>query len=278
VPEKNMKLMTVISGLILSLCLQPVTWSSEPQQQVSFTAVQTLSNVAPDVRIRYGNAKTQFIEGWYTTETKPLADIVFVHGGCWLSQYDISHSRALANSLRQHGYRVWSVEYRRVGDEQGHWPYSLDDIMAATELLIEEQQLNSKTTVLMGHSAGGHLALLAANKLNSSIAGVIGLAAITDIVQYARGKNSCQQATTQFMQGSPEEHPEMYLMANPIQQNMHTNTWLLYGGADHIVPATQATNVSGVHQVKTENAGHFDYIYPHSLAWNDVLKTIKNIL
>jgi acetyl esterase/lipase len=50
----------------------------------------------------------------------------------------------------------------------------------------------------VGHSAGGHLALLAGGEIKR-LKGVIGLAAITDIAEYAMGSNSCQKVTNNFM-------------------------------------------------------------------------------
>ncbi|XOV80455.1 MAG: alpha/beta hydrolase family protein [Aestuariibacter sp.] len=273
-----MKHIKVILGLTFTLWLLVPAQANEPQQQVTFASVQALSDVTPDSHIAYGKSTTQFIESWQPALQKPIADIVFIHGGCWLSQYDVTHSRALSAALSLQGYRVWSVEYRRVGDESGNWPHSLNDIVSAVRFLTENQKLIPKQTLLMGHSAGGHLALLAGSKLANEVAGVIGLAAITDIEQYAQGDNSCQRVAEQFMQGTPEEIPEKYQQANPIYQTMHPNTWLVYGGADHIVPAKQAMSLSGVNRIKTDNAGHFDFIHPHSIAWNDVMSALQRAL
>jgi len=68
-------------------------------------------------------------------------------------------------------------------------------------------------TVVVGHSAGGHLALLAGSEL-PELKAVVGLAAITDIVAYSEGQNSCQQATPQFMGGA--------LLKNPMHINKRT--------------------------------------------------------
>ena len=56
----------------------------------------------------------------------------------------------------------------------------------------------------MGHSAGGHLALLAGGEIKQ-LKGVISLAAITDIAEYAAGTNSCHEVTKDFMQGMPKD-------------------------------------------------------------------------
>jgi len=53
------------------------------------------------------------------------------------------------------------------------------------------------------------------------VKGVIGLAAITDIEEYAAGSNSCQKVTKNFMQGMPKDKPAEYHKANPSKQPLH---------------------------------------------------------
>ena len=99
------------------------------------------------------------------------------------------------------------LEYRRLGDEGGGWPGSLDDILQALELLTNTQDtgFQPRNITLVGHSAGGHLALLASQpQQRLRIRGVIGLAAITDIEAYAAGASGCQQAGANFLATAPE--------------------------------------------------------------------------
>jgi pimeloyl-ACP methyl ester carboxylesterase len=129
--------------------------------------------------------------------------------------------------------------------------------------------------VIMGHSAGGHLALLAASE-NQNIDAVIGLAAITDIVEYSRGENSCQTATIDFMGGVYEANPAAYEAANPVGKPLNDKTILLQGDIDVIVPPEQS-QLAGASRVVFEGAGHFDWVHPGTAAYQLLLSTLKDL-
>ncbi|MFP3830689.1 alpha/beta hydrolase, partial [Pseudomonas sp. SIMBA_021] len=87
-----------------------------------------------------------------------------------------------STGLAQAGFNVWSVEYRRSGKSGVGWPVTFDDIKAGilASSVYNSGEFKLNNTVVIGHSAGGHLALLAGGQM-SELKGVIGLAPITDI-------------------------------------------------------------------------------------------------
>ena len=87
---------------------------------------------------------------------------MLVHGGCWRAQYGRDLEDRVAADLAARGLAVWNVEYRRL-DCGGDWPAPLDDVVAAATAL--PQEIDPARVALAGHSAGGHLALLAANRV-----------------------------------------------------------------------------------------------------------------
>lgn len=256
-----------------------IDYTSVPAQ-VSFKSVMELPSAEPDEKMAYGDDPFQYGLLWQpkTKSKKPL--IIMIHGGCWLNAFGVDHSYPMATTLAQQGFPVWSLEYRRTGDEGGGWPGSFDDIKLAlskTHSLLKQHAQTDKI-ILMGHSAGGHLALLAASENTAlNFSKIIGLAAITDVSRYAMGQNSCQQATPQFMSGMPSEQPTAYQNASLVYRQLPNQTILLQGNADNIVPVLQ----SQLHQVNsemTEGAGHFDWIHPGSPAFKHLLKLINSVI
>lgn len=261
--------------------------TAAPLYNVSFNSVLALPVKNQDMKLAYGKAALQFgLLSLPVTKvsTKPPL-VIFVHGGCWLNAYDIGHSKALSQALTEAGYAVWSLEYRRVGDEGGGWPGSFNDVMQGihyAQAQFEQYGVDVNRIALMGHSAGGQLALLAGEKLAgdkkaAQIQAVIGLAAITDMASYAKGSNSCQSATAQFIGASPEQALALYQQASPTAQKAHPHTLLLQGSADQIVPTTQAT-ASGMPYRMVEKAGHFDWIHPQSAAYSQLILTLQELV
>ena len=241
--------------------------------QVSFTDVMQSAYREPDSITHYGPSPLQ--QAFYWASVQPRrATVIFVHGGCWLNSFDVQHAKPLATALSAQGYDTWAIEYRRTGDSGGGWPGSRDDVIQAVDHLLPH--VITSPVILMGHSAGGHLALLAASHHHQAVSAVIGLAAITNVSRYAAGDNSCQQATTQFMGGTPEALPTDYQQADVNRNTPHQRTVLLHGESDLLVPVAQA-ELSPAQRVLLPDVGHFDWIHPDSLAFQTLLSALKKV-
>jgi len=237
--------------------------------QVPYSALGVLPTSEADEQFSYGDDLLQTIYTWHgrssTNEMYADKALIFIHGGCWLNAYGYEHAKGMYHALAELGMGVYVTEYRRVGDEGGGWPGSLDDVTQAISTALKRIENEGRYTniYIAGHSAGGHLALLAAQRLSSSslnlsradIKRIIGLAAITDIQSYAKGHNSCQSATAKPTHGSL-----------PIT--------LLQGDADSIVPARHAV-LSGTNQKIIKNGGHFDWLHPESTSFDALLEVIS---
>ncbi|CAB0151601.1 hypothetical protein PSI9734_01975 [Pseudidiomarina piscicola] len=245
---------------------------------VPYSAVTELDFDAPLKRLSYGPDALQFIDLWpRPDEASPL--VIFIHGGCWLSAYDIKHSYPATSALWHAGFTVASIEYRRTGDTGGGWPGSWNDIQNAIDSLRQQAQFNDpqRKVILMGHSAGGHLALLAANQFSGFVDHVVGLAAITDLASYIKMDGSCQRGGKQFMHNASAAD---WQVADPARQPPTSAVTLLQGEADSIVPVAQATRYD--HSTTTTvitlpKAGHFDWIHPQTDAWKHLLATMETI-
>jgi len=256
--------------------------------QVPYSALGVLPTSEADEQFSYGDDPLQTIYTWHgrssTNEMYADKALIFIHGGCWLNAYGYEHAKGMYHALAELGMGVYVTEYRRVGDEGGGWPGSLDDVTQAISTALKRIENEGRYTniYIAGHSAGGHLALLAAQRLSSSslnlsranIKRIIGLAAITDIQSYAMGHNSCQLATAKFMNGTPEDVPTAYQRATPRPTHGSLPITLLQGDADSIVPARHAV-LSGTNQKITKNGGHFDWLHPESTSFDALLEVIS---
>jgi len=88
--------------------------------------------------------------------------VLHLHGGAWrLGAPGMLDSRSAALAAR--GYTVVQVQYRLLG--QAAWPAPVTDIRSAVRWVVghaDRLGIRSDAVVLWGHSAGGHIALVAA--------------------------------------------------------------------------------------------------------------------
>ncbi len=265
--------MSVSRGTIAAVLLlvTTVTLAGKPKAGgFTYDEVTALSAAPPAARVAYGDDPLQHALHWRATS--PRGTVIFVHGGCWLSAYDVAHSRPFAAAMAAAGFDSWSLEYRRTGNPGGGWPGSAEDVRRAVTMILAEEP--PPPVFLIGHSAGGHLALLAAPAFGDRLAGAVGLAAITDLVAYAQGSNPCEQATREFMGGMPDTQSDAYAEATLSNKTIHANTFLLHGGRDTIVAPSHAAHPAAVSSVLAD-AGHFDWIHPQSDAFQNVLRTLE---
>ena len=116
-----------------------------------------------DARLAYGSDPNQFLDLRLPSKDKaPYPLVINIHGGFWRARYNLDHAGHLCAALAAQGVATANLEYRRVGNDGGGWPGTFSDIRSAYHFLLQNSQtynLDSKRIVVMGHSAGGQLAL-----------------------------------------------------------------------------------------------------------------------
>ncbi|MEV6825110.1 alpha/beta hydrolase fold domain-containing protein [Amycolatopsis sp. NPDC051102] len=115
--------------------------------------------------VAYGPEPSQVGELYLPEGDGPFPVVALVHGGYWTAMWDRRQITDVADDLVARGYAVWNVEYRRIGEPGGGWPGTFLDVAAAVDALDGlDPALDLRRVVLLGHSAGGHLATWAAHR------------------------------------------------------------------------------------------------------------------
>lgn len=206
---------------------------------------ETLTNVA------YGEDARQTMdiylpEGRDTVSTKLM---ILVHGGGWIKG-DKSEFNRYITSLQERlaGYAFANVNYRLYDNGANKFPSQENDLQAAVNFLMSKrgQYGFSKNIVLVGASAGAHLALMQGYKNMGDYIprAVVSFFGPTDLEHLYKnpGYPAVPFLLGGMLGGSPEQIPEIYKSASPIQYVTAKSppTLLLHGEEDNLVPVEQS--------------------------------------
>jgi len=240
--------------------------------------VLTVPPPPADVRIQYGPDPHHFADLRLPKDKGLHPLFINIHGGYWRSKYDLAHAGHLCAALTAKNVTTANLEYRRVGNDGGGWPGTFADIRSALRFLEQNAvryDFDTKHIVVMGHSAGGQLAVaLAAHE--ASIQSVVSMAGILDL-QRAFKLHLSNDAVVEFLGGKPSDAMDHYAEADPMRLQVPATIqqWILHGTKDDVVPPdfsrayveTKKKKKENVHLLEVESADHFDLIDPHSAAW-----------
>jgi acetyl esterase/lipase len=238
----------------------------------------------PDERVSYGADPNQFLDVRLPRAKGPHSILLNIHGGYWRAKNDLKHAGHLCEALRKAGVATFNLEYRRVGNPGGGWPGTFEDIRSAYRLVQQEHSrfhLDLDRLVVMGHSAGGQLALCLAER-DPSVGRVISLAGVVDL-RKAWELHLSHDAVAEFLGGKPETMPKHYREANPMDLGIpHAGQWLLHGSEDNVVPPEFSRDYvlqkrkagEKVKLVEIPHAGHFELINPATDAFKQVVSTV----
>lgn len=243
--------------------------------------VSGLARPLPDAVLRYASHDDGLLDVHLPARPHPAARLVLlVHGGFWKQAYDRRHTRAAAAALAAEGFVVATPEYRRVGGAGG-WPATADDLDRAVELapsLLRGLDIPTSGTTVVGHSAGGHLALWLASRPHA-IDLVVGLAPVGDLRAAARERLG-GGATQALLGGEPEEAPERYDEADPrmlLATPPGCPVRIVHGADDDVVPVAHSAGLVEARpfvDLRVVPGDHFDVVDPSSPAWPQVLAAL----
>jgi acetyl esterase/lipase len=184
-----------------------------------------------------------------------------LHGGSWSRKYGKAVMTFVAGDLARRGFTSVNAEYRRLGIDGGY-PETLEDAVAVTEWAVE--RFGSDVT-LVGHSAGGQLALYAASKV--PVRRVAALAAPCDLERWHT------PVVHAFLGGTPDEVPERYAAASPVRlAPLGIPTLLVHGANDATVTVEHSRTYAQVAGdeatlIELEHAPHRSFVDPRTDAW-----------
>ena len=288
-------------GALLAAC----AYASSPAiaEPLSYAELLARPRPAPTLHAQYGAAPSQFGELWLPDGAGTHPVLLMIHGGCWRADFPgIELMAYAAEDLRQRGFAVWDVEYRRLGESGGGYPGTFEDIADATDWLrrlADGNGLNLRNVIALGHSSGGQLALWAAARPRLpkasplyrdgplSIRAAISLAGIDDLSAYrAEGPPMCGgPRVIDFLDGSVTRGPwDVFEDTSPAEMlPIGVPQEIVSGALDPIVPAAfgrayaAKAKAAGdtVQEVTIPDASHFELIDPQSSAFAEIRAIIE---
>lgn len=278
----------------------------ETRTPITFSQLLSQPRASADFRIAYGADPLQFGELWIPKSGRSHPVVVLIHGGCWRADLPgVELMDYMAADLRDRGYAVWNLEYRRIGHAGGGYPGTFQDIAAGLDhlrALGPQYGLDLRRVAVSGHSAGGHLALWVAarDRLPSTsplrilaplpIRGVVSLAGVADLRAYREtGPDAC---------GGPSTIDELVGVQGRDDRNLFADTSppallplgdrqiVVSGAVDHIVPprfgqdyaAAAVSAGDPATSVVLEGAGHFELVDPTSAVWPRIVAAYAGLL
>lgn len=239
-------------------------------QQVQSKALPT--SVAENKKnVSYGIDTAQRMDIYLPAgrSTFSTPSIVLIHGGGWNSG-DKSHFDVYIDTFKKRlpGYAIFNLNYRLVSSDH-LFPTQELDVKAAMDHIVQNAEyygVHKEKFVLLGFSAGAHLAMLQAYKYSTpEVKAVVNFFGPTDLtVMYKNPWHSMIPYLLQMLTGTtPAANAAVYQQSSPAHfvNTRSTPTIIFQGGKDNIVHPSQSHHL----QKKLEKAGvpHELVLYPN---------------
>jgi acetyl esterase/lipase len=297
--------------LSLAVATETLQTASKQRPQLTKPAVMApgelhkLPTRPPDHRSGYGADPNQAGELRLPAGRGPHPVAVLVHGGCWKAEYaTLRDLAAMGDALKDEGIASWNIEYRRPRQQGSGWPGTYLDVGHAIDHLRQlatKFALDLSRVVVVGHSAGGHLAMWSGARHRLSVKsalripnplplrGVVNLAGTIDMTEnVAHMESKCRDTVvTTLLGGTPSAVPERYREVSATAMlPLQVPQVLIWGEHEDFIPlplAQRHVNMAikagdKARLIVVPAAGHFESASPASGAWPVVLGAIRSLL
>lgn len=191
--------------------------------------------------------------------------VVLVHGGFWRQAWERDSMESLAVDLTRRGLNTWNIEYRRIGIGGG-WPGSFHDTLMALDF-VPQLGLEVDRIGVVGHSAGGFLAMWASSRTGINVGSTVPLAPIGDLEKHA----------VSGLYGADETRLLLDSGAPPHADPGKVPTLLVHGTTDRHVPPSHSETLATWHDLDLlePDTGHFELLDPGRDHWPRVVEALE---
>jgi acetyl esterase/lipase len=256
----RMEVMVRVMALVLAGWAGAVAPTEAQQVDPDVLAAAQLGNdyrVVADVTYLTAEGHANNLDLYLPRNTSgPVPVVLYFHGGWWVRGSRQASALSVLPYL-QMGWAAVNVSYRLGNTSLA--PAAVEDALCAVRWVIrnaETYNLDPTRIVVTGHSAGGHLSLMAAMLPDDSgldgrcagpepirVAGAINWYGVTDVTDHLQGPNLQPPVVEWF--GSMPDRFEVATRVSPM-------TWVrgglppilsIHGDADRAVPHAHAANL-----------------------------------
>ncbi len=229
--------------------------------------------------VQYGDSDDTILDLRVPDAAEPPPVAVLVHGGFWRDVWKRDVMEPMAVDLARRGWATVNVEYTR---GPASFPRACNDLIGAIQWVhnnADDRGMDDARIVVIGHSAGGYLALKAA-ATDSGITATVALAPVTDLQAMAL-EQTVDNPVEAFLGASVDTDPQLWETAS-LSGGTHYDIHLIHGTLDDAVPVTQTTSYVARHPKGSEahlleGTGHMALIDPGDPAFGRLTALLDDI-
>lgn len=239
--------------------LSAVTIKAQQADTATIKPVETPAGFTRQIDVVYTSGKDwqQKLDLYLPPNTgKPTPVVINIHGGGW--NHGTKESQTGFNTFFKMGFAVANIEYRLT--PQATAPAAVEDARCALIYVIKNAKalnIDANKIVVMGGSAGGHLALMAGLMANDhrfdgncpgveniKVAAIIDKYGITDVWDWGYGKNVTSKSAGRWL-GDKANDAAFARAVSPINYVNKDNppVFIVHGDADPTVPYEQSVEL-----------------------------------